>query len=311
MQKLCDLLASLGNSLDLVDVLSTLDRELRKLVYYDAISVHLAEDARLAPAYAAGYDASRRLGGQEEMDLLIRVAIDRRPAVNEICRGPESLDYSLVFPIENASAVIGILALYRRHAKPFSRDEVDLLKLLSLKLSASIENAQKFQLAADSAATDPATGLANRRWLFQQLDAELARARRAKTGLGVVHCSIGGLQESNRLASPDSARRAFETVTVRIRESCREYDFSARSGDDLVLVLPGFGPADLVKKRELIQRIVEETGLSAGLPLFANVGAAFYPQDGRDTEDLLAEASRRMNMAKRFDSGTEPTGMRS
>jgi diguanylate cyclase (GGDEF)-like protein len=303
VQKLCDLLASLGNSLDLENVLSTLDRELRRLVFYDAISLHLMDDARLAPAYAAGHDTANRLASSEDLDLLIRVAVGRQPAVNELCRRPGSLDFALVFPVENATSVVGVLALYRCHSQPFSSNDVDLLKLLSVKLSASIENAQKYRLAADSAAADPVTGLANVRWLFQHLDAELARARRGKAELAVLQCSIGGLEESNRLSSPVATHHAFEKVTARIRESCREYDFSARSGDDLVLVLPGFGPSDFAEKRGLIQKIVEETGLSAGLPLFATVGAAFFPEDGRDTEDLLAESARRLNLAKQFEHG--------
>ena len=43
----------LGSSLDLAETLATLDRELHRLVRYDAISVHLVEDCRIAPAYAA------------------------------------------------------------------------------------------------------------------------------------------------------------------------------------------------------------------------------------------------------------------
>ena len=64
--------------------------------------------------------------------------------------------------------------------------------------------------------------------------------------------------------------------------------------------LGSLGPAE---KRQLIQSVVEEAGLNAGLPLLATVSAAFYPEDGRDTEDLLAESARILNLAKRVNSG--------
>ena len=303
---MCDLFRSLGNSLDLVDVLSTFDRELRRLICYDAISVYLADHARLTPAYAAGDGITNLLASAEDLNLLLRVAVERQPSLNEHSPIPCPFELALLFPVETATAVIAILALYRRDSRqPFSNDHLDLLGALSAKLSASIQNAQKFQLAAESAAADPVTGLANGRSLFQHLDAELARARRGETRLALLQCSIEGWDESHRLSSPESARHAFEKVAGRLRESCREYDFAARTGDDLVLVLPGFAPSDFAEKRELIQHIVEEAGLSAGLPLFAAVGAAFYPEDGRDTEDLLAESARRLNLAKRFNSGGE------
>jgi diguanylate cyclase (GGDEF)-like protein len=295
VQRLFNLLRSLGNTLDLVDVLSTFDGELRRLISYDAISVHLVEGARLTPAYAAGPDIAKLLADPETADLLIRTMVERQPAVNE----------ALIFPLENAplenaSAVVAILALYRRCPPYFSDDDLDVLDLLSMKLSASIENARKFQLAAGSVAVDPVTGLGTGRSLFQRLDAEIARSRRSKTQLAVLHCSIEGVDESNRLGS-----QALEKIATRLRESCREYDFPARSGDDLVLVLPGFGPSDFEEKRRLIERAVEDVGLSAGLPLFATVGAAFYPQDGRDADDLLAESARRLNEAKRVHAGGE------
>jgi diguanylate cyclase (GGDEF)-like protein len=298
---MCDLFRSLGNSLDLVDVLSTFDRELRRLICYDAISVHLVDDGRMTPAYAAGDDIANLLASAEDAELLAAVAVKRQPAVNQLCREQGGLELALLFPVNNAAAVTAILALYRRHSQPFSYEDLDLLGELSAKLSASIENARKFARAAESAATDPITGLANGRSLFERLDAELKRARRGATRLAVLQCSIGGLDESSRRLSD----HAFQKVAARLRESCREYDFPARTGDDLVLVLPGFGPSDFTEKRGLIQRIVEETGLTVGLPLFAAVGAAFYPEDGPDTEDLLTESARRLNLAKRAASGGE------
>ena len=308
---MCDIFRSLGNSLDLVDVLSTFDRKLRSLICYDAISVHLVDQARLTAAYAEGDDVANLLASAGHLDLLLRVVVERQAALNEECGRPCPLQIALVFPIENASAVIGILALYRRDLlQPFSDDHLDLLHVLNAKLCASIENARKFQLAAESAATDPVTHLANCRSLFEHLDAEVARARRGETRLAVLQCSIGGWDESDRFCLPESVRHesgrhAFEKVVLRLRESCREYDFTAQSGEDLVLVLPGFGPSGFAEKRGLIRNIVEEAGLSVGLPLFAVVGAAFYPEDGRDTEDLLAESSRRLNLAKRVASGVD------
>jgi len=291
---MCDLFRCLGNSLDLVEVLSTFDLELRRLLGYDAIAVHVVDNGRLVPAYAAGSGLENLLAYTDDIDALLGVAVERQPLID---------GRALVFPLENPTAVIALLTLYRYGAPCFNAQDLDLLDMLSVKLTAAIENALRFQAAAESATLDPVTGLANGRSLFERLDAELARARRAGTRLAVLQCSIEGFAEGNRLCSAESARYALKKIATRIRESCREYDFSARIDNDLMLVLPGLGPSELAEKRALIQRVVEDAALTVGLPLCATVSAAFYPEDGRDTEDLLAESSRMLNLAKRIHAG--------
>ena len=95
--------------------------------------------------------------------------------------------------MENATSVIAVLTLYRYGAPCFCDHDLDLLDALSLKLSAAIENSLRYQAAAEAATTDPATGLANGRALFQRLDAELERARRSGTrlaGLAMFHPGV-------------------------------------------------------------------------------------------------------------------------
>jgi diguanylate cyclase (GGDEF)-like protein len=254
---LCDLFRNLGNSLELETLLSTLDQELHRLMAYDALTVYLCEDSGgLALAYASGKFSG---GGTE-----------------------------LTFPVEQVAVLV-----FERGDSEFSGHNLDILRALRPKLAVSIENAKKYRRVEQLAERDPGTGLANVRSLFQRLDAELARARRCHGTLAVLHCSIRGLDRSCRLCPPAATRSAFERVARALHQNCREYDLTARSGDDVVLLLPGFRPEHLADRQELIQKAVEETGINAGFPLFVDIGAAFFPDDGRDAEDLLATAARR------------------
>lgn len=295
MESLSELFRHLGNSLELEEVLCTLDRELHRLIAYRFLAVLLNEAGGFTVAYSSGGDAH----GLAEVTA--RAARDHR-AIQQ--------DQALFFPLEPAAeqerTAMGVIVLERDGpqldgANAFTDADLEILRSLSPKLAASIENARKFRRAEQLAVADPLTGLANIRSLFQRLDAELARARRNRGTLAVLQCSISGFDRSGRLCSQSSTWSAFEKVALTVRESCREYDFAARSGVDLVLVLPGFRPESLREKRESIQRIVEEIGVSAGLPLFATVGAAFYPENGTDAEDLLAAAARQLTAAR----GTE------
>ena len=83
--------------------------------------------------------------------------------------------------------------------------------------------------------------------------------------------------------------------------ACREYDYVARmGGDEFVVVLPDYRPEAVEAKAMRLKQVTEEAGLDACAEdlLSVSVGAAFYPEDGMDAEQLLAEADRRMYKAK-------------
>jgi diguanylate cyclase (GGDEF)-like protein len=75
-------------------------------------------------------------------------------------------------------------------------------------------------------------------------------------------------------------------------------------GDEFVLILPA-------SKREGLRiRIAELANIGAQaavVGLTMSVGEAFYPEDGEDAEQLLAEADRRMYTAKQAEKRRRDT----
>jgi len=87
----------------------------------------------------------------------------------------------------------------------------------------------------------------------------------------------------------------------RLRECCREYDYVARmGGDEFVLVFPGLTAEVAATREETLIKIAHEVGqeICGEDMLSLSVGAAAYPKDGQDAEELLAEADRRMYVTK-------------
>ena len=267
MERLCEILRRLGNSLDLAETLSTLDSELSRSVRYDAISVHLADDRRLTSAYAAGagFQSLASLEPGIGEGLLGAVAATGRPAFNGHPEFANGLVMALGVGIELHGRITGVLTLYRIEPLPFAAVDLRLLEALSPKLAASIDNAQRFGRAERACA----------RALFERLDAEVARARRTASRLAVLECTA-------RCREHDLADA--ERIAGEVRRMCREYDFVARSGNSLVVVLADFAPADLAEKVARIEAVFRRAGLAV------SIGAAFLPEDGADAEDLLAAA---------------------
>jgi diguanylate cyclase (GGDEF)-like protein len=302
VNELCDLFRTLGDSLDLEETLSKFDSELRRLVVYAAISLHLVEDDRLIPAYTAGeeFEALSSLEGRIGHGFLGLAAAQRRPVPNCRTEALGRLGNALVVPMEHAGAVTAVIALHHHPDRVFSEQDLTTLLAVRAKLAASIENARRYQSAQRLAGIDPLTGVLNTRAMFQQLDAELSRARRAGESLAVVECAIDGMDAS----LPELSRRVYRQLAGSLRRCCREYDSVARTGDSFVLVLAGFAPADFREKRTGIQIAVEEAGMRSGLPLSASVGAAFFPQDASDAEGLLAAAAEGLRLVRRRAPGS-------
>ena len=211
---------------------------------------------------------------------------------------------ALAVPLLRADeAVLGVLALYQREADAFSADHLRILLAMSEKIAASIDNAIKYQAAADSAKVDFLTGLPNARSLFLHLDSEIARCAREKGRLAAILCDLNGFKALNDKFGHLAGNRVLEAFASKLRSVCRQYDFISRmGGDEFVLVLPGMGRKAV---QEICRRINEAAAESAGeiCPggvLSASVGAAYFPDDAHDAEQLLVEADKRMYANKKL-----------
>jgi len=318
-QMLYELTQDLGNSLNLHETLSVLDSRLRGLIPYDAIVIYVCKGDRLVPAYVNGENF--RLFSSLEIPmgqgLAGWVAETGKPIVNGnpsvepgYLNDPtkfSTLRSALAVPLQNAVGITGVLALYHAGLDAFSRDHLRVLDAVKPKVSLSIENALKFQQASISATTDGLTGLPNARSLFLHLDGELARCKRSNTEATVLVCDLDGFKQVNDRFGHLEGNKVLKLVATGLQQNCREYDYVARmGGDEFVLVLPGLKACDLPEKLDALHQVLVDAGVAVcGERLLAiSAGAAFFPLDGADAENLLAEADRRMYLVKQSHKGS-------
>jgi diguanylate cyclase (GGDEF)-like protein len=176
-----------------------------------------------------------------------------------------------------------------------------LLLAISSKAARTIENALKYREVQKSAVTDELTGLPNTRSLFLHLDSEMARCKRANTPLAVLVVDLDGFKMVNDRFGHLAGNRVLKLVAEGLRSACREYDYVARmGGDEFVMILPGMQARAVKRKSVDLGSIVVAVGreCTGEEILSLSVGEAFFPADGTDTEDLLAEADKRMYQMK-------------
>jgi diguanylate cyclase (GGDEF)-like protein len=173
---------------------------------------------------------------------------------------------------------------------------------VSSKAGLTIENALRFVHAEQTAVTDELTGLPNVRSLFLQLDNSLTTARHNNSRLAVMVADMDGFKQVNDHFGHALGNQVLEGTAAILRDSCRERDYVARmGGDEFVLLLPDAGRAGIEGRITELNNLVAGVGRSlCGVDnLRLSIGAAFFPEDGRDAEELLAVADARMYQTKR------------
>jgi diguanylate cyclase (GGDEF)-like protein len=150
-----------------------------------------------------------------------------------------------------------------------------------------------------SALRDPLTGLANRRGLDERIGYEIARHGRERRRFAVVAIDLDGFKSVNDRFGHPAGDELLRDVAAALNSAVREQDTVARLGGDEFCVLAPetdrHGGAHLaVKVERAIERVT--TGLDT---LGASVGAAVFPDDGRDALTVLEAADAAQVIAKR------------
>lgn len=312
-QVLFEMAQELGNSLSLDETLSVFAVRLRKTIPYDAIAIFVPRENMLQPEYVNGENARllAALKVPAGRGLSGWVAGNRKPVLNadpnlepgyhEDPNRHTPLRSVLAIPLEGITSVVGVLALYGTEKDAFSRDHLRILQAISAKVALSMENALKYRQAESSASTDYLTGLINARSLFLHLDSEVARCLRLKSPLAILVSDLDSFKQVNDRFGHLEGNRLLKRVAERLRENCREYDCVARmGGDEFVLVLPGLDKEDVRRLLPRLRQVVLEAGneVLGETVIGFSVGEAYFPADGKDAEELLAEADRRMYQSK-------------
>ncbi len=312
---LFELSQDLGNSLSLNETLSLVAMRLRKLVPYDSIVAFIRKGDMLLPEFVSG-DNFRLLSSLAipvGTGLCGWVAQNVRPIMNGnpaveagFVHDPKSATEprsALAVPLEGVGGLVGVLALYQAEPDAFTGDHLRILQVITSRVALFIENALKYREAESSATVDYLTGMANARALSMHLEQELARCKREHATVAIMVCDLNGFKQINDCYGHLAGDKALKLFATLMREACRDTDYTARmGGDEFVIVAPNMTQASVRERAVVLSALAQRVGQEVcGRDFLSlSLGAAFYPQDGTDSEQLLAEADREMYAVKQL-----------
>lgn len=310
---LFELSQDLGNSLSLDETLSLVAMRLRKLVPYDSIVAFVRKGDLLVPEFVSGdnFRLFSSLAIPVGTGLCGWVAQNVRPIVNgnpavEVGFAQDGKNSAeprsaLAVPLEGVTGLVGVLALYQAEPDAFTSDHLRILQVITARVALFIENALKYREAESSATIDYLTGMANARALSMYLEQELARCKREKAAVTLMVCDLNGFKEVNDRYGHLAGDKVLKLFAALMHDACRDTDYTARmGGDEFVIVAPNMHPGLVNDRAQMLSALAQKAGREVCGKDFLSLslGAAFFPEDGTDTEQLLAEADRRMYAAK-------------
>ena len=155
---------------------------------------------------------------------------------------------------------------------------------------------------------DALTGLANRRFFFEQGGKALALARRHQEPAAVFYMDLDRFKEVNDTLGHEEGDELLGQVAKALQKSLRDTDILARlGGDEFAVILTEVRDEDAAGR--VAHRILENMPSTIGsdiheIPVGASIGVAMFPSDGDDLETLLKAADMAMYRAK-----TDATGI--
>ncbi|HUG41852.1 MAG TPA: EAL domain-containing protein [Longimicrobiales bacterium] len=156
---------------------------------------------------------------------------------------------------------------------------------------------------------DALTGLANRRFFFEQGAKALSMAKRHRQPAAVLYIDLDRFKQVNDSLGHESGDALLKLMADGLRRTLRDTDIIARlGGDEFAVILTEVRDVDATAR--VAHRILEHMPgnvVAEGheVPVGASIGIAMFPDDGRELEDLLKAADVAMYRAKSDGTGVQ------
>ncbi|MEJ5225321.1 MAG: diguanylate cyclase, partial [Anaerolineales bacterium] len=158
------------------------------------------------------------------------------------------------------------------------------------------------QKVREQAIHDALTGLYNRHYLSEVLDAELSRAKRGAYSVAFLLIDIDYFKQINDRYGHPAGDHVLVTTACAIHEHTRRSDTACRfGGEEFLLVLPEITRDDAFHRAEQLRQYIENLNISyEGQPIRVtiSVGVALYPFHGENSDQLLAAVDKALYDAK-------------
>lgn len=311
IQALYDISRVLGKSLKVSETLSLLAERIQKLVPYASCAIFLMDSQtdQLSPYHVAGLHAEELEGIKLRVGDGITgwVAAHKQYLMN-VSPAPDFMDSEvlhsayrscLVMPLSLNNSIVGVISLYSDQPDDYHQDHLRFMETIADPAATAIRNAIIYEQSEENSYTDVLTGLPNLRFFHVFMERELKRFANLGQPVTLLMMDLESFKEINDRFGHKTGDRILVEIATLLNSHLRESDTCVRyAGDEFVAILPGVSKDNATHAIKRIQEALDEHRIMINehdsAQVGISIGAATFPEDGREPDILLVVADQAM-----------------
>ena len=321
LESIIDAVAGVLAEQSLDATLQSMARALRGIVPYTSLAIYEVDTERqiLIPVFAEGLFVEETLADPPALNDSITGKVVRSRQIVHLEPGhpwfgryiiadtPQDLEAIVFCPLIVADRVIGTLNVWREDSAPelagtiptFSPEEAQLIKRFASLAALAYDNARRRELLSEQARTDELTGLFNRRHFHERLAAELARAQRDVSSVGLVLLDVDDFKRVNDVYGHPVGDQVLVAFGEVLAAHVRAGDVVCRTGgEEFGVILPSADEGEAARCADRLVGAVRDATWSIAGPMTASAGVAVAPDDAGTVATLFKAADERLLSAK-------------
>lgn len=210
---------------------------------------------------------------------------------------------AICIPLQSHGKTFGVIQLLNCDLDTLTDTAIKFLHVLCDYAAVAIENAEAVRLIQELTIVDDCTGVYNVRYLYQRLEEEIQRSRRASVSMSLIFLDLDRFKSINDEHGHLAGSRLLSDVAHKIHSEVRSMDLTFRyGGDEFVVLLPGTARAEAMEVARRLQETIRSLHLQIGpdlrLTIRASLGVSTYPECGVTPEEIIREADKAMYRVK-------------
>lgn len=191
----------------------------------------------------------------------------------------------------------------------FSEDRKSIILMFAARLARALVNNRMYEETKALGEIDSLSGLYDRHRALEQLDVEIARARRYEGTFSILLADIDNFKNFNETWGHAAGDEVIKRVAAVLRHRNRTTDFVGRyGGDEFLMILPATSRTGAATVADHMRLALGSQPYAApngyAVPLRMSFGAAAFPDDGNDSQSLIAIADANLYESKRWGGDT-------
>jgi diguanylate cyclase (GGDEF)-like protein len=188
--------------------------------------------------------------------------------------------------------------------KSITKDDIRMFIMLANQAGLAIENSQLYEKTVTRTHSDSLTELWNHGYFQYLLQAELEKAKIAKTPLSLIMLDIDNFKVYNDMLGHQSGDKILKALANLIKNQSRKMDYVCRyGGEEFTIILPQTEKKEAFLIAERIRTDVERYAfvneeILPNKKLTASMGLSSFPEDGFSPSELILHSDKALYEAK-------------